>query len=124
MQRRPHTTVPPVSTRVSRSRPDRLAGSSGDTIPNCFRSFGDTISNCLGEFREIKERTGIAAYGHPAGTPGAGGVERLLPRENGQRLGGEFGGMDGFVRSLLCRFAAPGMMKMASSSGRLEFDGK
>ena len=24
MQRRPHTTVPPVSARVSRSRPDRL----------------------------------------------------------------------------------------------------
>jgi len=33
----------------------------------------------LGEFREIREsneRTGIAAYGHPAGAPGATGVER------------------------------------------------
>jgi Flp pilus assembly pilin Flp len=31
-------------------------------------SSGDTIPNCLGEFREIREskqRTGIAAYGHP-----------------------------------------------------------
>jgi hypothetical protein len=35
-----------------------------------------------------KERTGIAAHGHPAGTPGAGGVECLWARENGQRLGG------------------------------------
>jgi len=49
------------------------------------------------------ERAGIAADGHPAGTPGATGVERLRPRENGQRLGG--GGLgkrtdlsDGFVR--------------------------
>ena len=44
------------------------------------RSSGDTIPNCLGEFREIREskqRTGIAPYGHPAGTPGATGVERL-----------------------------------------------
>ncbi len=40
-------------------------------------SSGDTIPNCLGEFREIKERTGIAAYGHPAGTPEQTGVERL-----------------------------------------------
>jgi len=40
-------------------------------------------------------RAGIAANGHPAGTPGAGGVERLRPRENGQRLGGgEWGGTD------------------------------
>ena len=31
--------------------------------------------------------TGIAADGHPAGTPGAGGVGRLLPRENVQWLG-------------------------------------
>ena len=40
----------------------------------------DTIPNCLGEFREIREskqRTGIAPYGHPAGTPGATGVERF-----------------------------------------------
>ena len=51
-------------------------------------SSGDIILNCLGESREIKERTGIAAYGHPAGTPGAGGVECLWARENGQRLGG------------------------------------
>ena len=28
------------------------------------REFRDTITNCLGEFREIKERTGITAYGH------------------------------------------------------------
>src|SRR5208337_3146378 len=46
----------------------------GDTWTNTGMSSGDTIPNCLGEFREIresKERTGIAAYGHPAGTPGA-----------------------------------------------------
>ena len=53
-------------------------------------SSGDTILNCLGELGEIRERAGIAADGQPAGTPGTGGVERLLPRENGQRLvGGE-----------------------------------
>ena len=40
--------------------------------------------------KKVKERADIAADGHPAGTPGTGGVERLLPRENGQRLvGGE-----------------------------------
>ena len=39
-----------------------------------------------------KDRTGIAAVSHPAGTPGATGVERLRPRENGQRLGD--GGID------------------------------
>src|SRR5208283_5091486 len=59
-------------------------------------SSGDTIPNCLGEFREIREseqRTGIAPYGQPAGTLGATGVERLRPRENGQRSGGgEWGG--------------------------------
>src|SRR5208283_3456938 len=63
-----------------------------------WRSSGDTIPNCWGEFREIrksKERRGIAAYGHPAGTPGATGVERLRPRENCQRLGGgEWGETD------------------------------
>ena len=42
-----------------------------------YRSFADTIPNCLGEFREIKERTGIAAYGLRAGTPEATGVERF-----------------------------------------------
>ncbi len=55
------------------------------------RSSGDTIPNCLGKFQEIREskqRTGIAPYGHPAGTPGATGVERLRPRENDQRLSG------------------------------------
>ena len=41
------------------------------------RSSGDTIPNCLGEFREIKERAGIATYGHRAGTPEATDVERL-----------------------------------------------
>jgi len=35
-----------------------------------------------------KEGAGIAVDVHPAGTPGATGVERLQPRENGQRLGG------------------------------------
>jgi len=39
----------------------------------------------LGELGEIRERTGIAADGHPAGAPGATGVERLRPRENVQR---------------------------------------
>ncbi len=39
-----------------------------------------------------KERTGIAHYGHRAGTPEATGIERLRPRENVQRLGrGEWG---------------------------------
>ena len=58
-----------VVRRVPTSpRPTRTVspGSSGDTIPNC-----------LGEFWEINERTGIAAYGHPAGTPEQAGVERL-----------------------------------------------
>jgi hypothetical protein len=62
-----------------------------------LRSSGDTIPNCLGEFREIREskqRTGMAPYGHPAGTPGATGVQRLRPRENVQRLGGERGDTD------------------------------
>ena len=75
---------------ISNSKPKTsslLALSSGDTIPNCW-----------GEFREIrksKERRGIAASGHPAGTPGPTGVERLRPRENGQRLGGgEWGETD------------------------------
>ena len=37
----------------------------------------------------------LRLYGHPAGTPGATGVERLRPRENGQRLGGgEWGETD------------------------------
>src|SRR5208337_4072347 len=62
-----------------------------------WRSSGDTRPNCLGEFREIgesKQRTGIAPYGHPAGTPGATGVE-LRPRENGQGSdGGEQGTTD------------------------------
>ena len=35
-----------------------------------------------------KKGRGIAVDGHPAGTPGATGVERLSPRENGQRLSG------------------------------------
>ena len=40
--------------------------------------------------KTVKERADIAADGHPAGTPETGGVERHLPRENGQRLvGGE-----------------------------------
>jgi hypothetical protein len=49
------------------------------------------MPNYLREFREIRESkatTGIAADGHPAGTPGVGGVRRLLQRENGQQLGG------------------------------------
>ena len=42
-----------------------------------------------------KERTGIAADGHPAVTPGAGGVECLWAREDGQRvIGGERGRTD------------------------------
>jgi len=36
----------------------------------------------------------MAPYGHPAGTPGATGVQRLRPRENVQRLGGERGDTD------------------------------
>jgi hypothetical protein len=40
------------------------------------------------------------SYGHPAGTPGATGVERLRPRENGQRVsGGAWEGTDGFVET-------------------------
>jgi len=62
------------------------------------RSFGDTMPDCLGELgeiRESKERTGIAADGHQASTPGVTGVERLRPRENGQRvIGGERGKTD------------------------------
>ena len=52
-----------------------------ETIFGCGRpgpGSGDTIPNFLGEFREIREskqRTGIAPYGHPAGTLGATGVE-------------------------------------------------
>jgi len=38
--------------------------------------------------KKDKKRAGIAADAHPAGTPGATGVERLRPRENGQRWGG------------------------------------
>src|SRR5208337_3672291 len=65
-------------------------------------SSGNTITNRLGEFREIREsneRTGIAAHGHPAGTPGAPGVERLRPNEDGLWSdGGERGKTDGFFR--------------------------
>src|SRR5208337_1104440 len=67
----------------------------GDTWTDTGMSSGDTIPNCLGEFREIREnkqRTGIALYGHPAGTPGAAGVERLRPRGSGPGLGGGEGG--------------------------------
>ncbi len=45
------------------------------------------MSNRLGEFREFREiresrqRTGITPNGHPAGTLGAIGVERLRPPE-------------------------------------------
>ena len=60
-------------------------------------SSGDTIPNCLGGLGEIRERTGIAADGHPVGAPGATGVERLRPRENVQRLGGS---QSGRVRQL------------------------
>ena len=43
----------------------------------------------------IPPTRGIAASGHPAGMPGPTGVERLRPRENGQRLGGgEWGETD------------------------------
>ncbi len=45
---------------------------------NVASSSGDTIPNCLGKFREIKERTGITAYGHPAGTPEQTGVKRRI----------------------------------------------
>ena len=63
-------------------------GSSGDTIPNCWANSGKS-----------RERTGIAPYGHPAGTLGATGVERLRPRENGQGSdGGERGQTDRFCR--------------------------
>ena len=62
----------------------------------------DTTPDRLGEFREIKEsdeKTGIAAYGHPAGRLGATGVERLRPRENGLRSnGGEWRGTNYYVR--------------------------
>ncbi len=43
-------------------------GSSGDTIPDCLDEFR--------EIRESKQRIGIAADGHPAGSSGAGGIER------------------------------------------------
>src|SRR5271157_2632742 len=40
------------------------------------------------------ERTRTPVDGHPAGTSGAPGVERLRPRANGQRSGGgEWGGI-------------------------------
>ena len=46
------------------------------------------------------ESTSIAADSHSAGTPEAGGVERLRPRVNGQRLIlGERGGKLRIVRS-------------------------
>jgi hypothetical protein len=51
-------------------------GSAGAFSPD-GRSSGDTTPNCLGEFREIKEKTGIAADGHRAGTPEQTGVECL-----------------------------------------------
>jgi len=38
--------------------------------------------------QEDKRRASIDADGHLTGTLGAGGVERLLARENGQRSGG------------------------------------
>src|SRR5271157_3094008 len=93
------------------NRPTSTHGMKVTDIFACLRqrmissmplSSGDTIPNCLGEFREIREskqRAGIALYGHPAGTPGATGVERLRPRENVQRLGGsEWGETDSFSR--------------------------
>src|SRR5271157_420247 len=59
---------------------ERLPESSGDMrVPGTPESSGDTIPNRLGEFRGIREsneRIDIAAYGHPAGRPGATGVER------------------------------------------------
>ena len=65
----------------------RYAGSSGDTVPNFWGEFR--------EIRESKQRTGIAADVHRAGTPRVAGVERLLPRKNGQRLrGGKWEGTD------------------------------
>ena len=71
-------------------------------IKTRLQGSGDTIPDCLGELREIKEsneRAGIAADVHQAGTPRAAGVERLRPRENGQRVsGGEWRGTNYFVR--------------------------
>ena len=63
----------------------RCARHSRTSRPAVIPSSGDTIPNCLGELGEIRERTGIAADGHPAGAPGATGVERLRPQENVQR---------------------------------------
>src|SRR5208283_1743727 len=58
----------------ARENDQRLSGGEwGETDWNSR----DTIPNCSGEFREIKERTSIAACGHPAGTPEQSGVERL-----------------------------------------------
>src|SRR5271166_7036465 len=46
-------------------------------LADLARSSVDTIPDCLGVFREIKNRTAIAAYGHRTGTPEATGVEHL-----------------------------------------------
>ena len=77
-------------TPTRRRVPGWQSLSSGDTIPNCFSS-GGTIANCLGEFRQItenNERAGFAVDVNQAGTPRTAGVDRLMPRENGQRLVG------------------------------------
>ena len=69
-------------------------------IDDCGGSSGDTIPNCLGEFREIRESNreqALRADGHPAGTPGATGVERLRPRENVQRSGRQRVGRNGLI---------------------------
>jgi hypothetical protein len=55
--------------------------------------------SCSGS--KSKERAGIAADSHPAGTPEATGVERRLPRGNGQRLSrGEWAGFPSEPRNL------------------------
>jgi hypothetical protein len=91
---RGHLGPLPQGAQVDRSCLRRVRGVCACAAAG-VRSFGDTIPNCLGELGEIRERTGIAADDHPAGAPGATGVERLRPRENVQRLGGgEWGEMD------------------------------
>jgi hypothetical protein len=45
------------------------------------KSSGDTIPNCLGEFREIKERTGITAIAIRQVCPNKLGLSALATRE-------------------------------------------
>jgi len=85
-----------IRSVISRAGGSGFAPGSG-AVPHRAALSWSRAKVSSARYASCKPRTGVAPYGHPAGTPAATGVERLRLRESVQRLVRSESGRNGLI---------------------------